>query len=252
MKLLKALTCEFLGTAFLLATVVGSGILAHNLDAGNVAVTVMSVAIATGCVLLALIFTFGAVSANFNPAVTLMNVLQRNISIRHALLYMAVQICGAICGVVTANLMFDLPAFAWSQHARTGNGQWLGEFIATFGLLTVIQGTARYRAEAVPSAVAAYVAGAILFTSSTCFANPAVTISRIFTDTITGIRSADVVAFIVSQIVATIAACVLGEWLFKAEDQPSGSSESPLALTDREILDALKKEIARRKLSGSA
>jgi glycerol uptake facilitator-like aquaporin len=218
MRLLKIATCEFLGTAFLLATVVGSGILGHNLDSGTVALTVLIVAIATGCVLSALILTFGSISAHFNPVVTTVNVLQRNVTLGDGVIYVIAQISGAIFGVTVANLMFDLPAVVFSHTARTGSGQWLAEFVATFGLIAVIQGCGRFRPAAVPFAVSAYVAGAILFTASTCFANPAVTISRIFTDTITGIRVADVVPFIVAQLAGGTVAYFLTNWLFNSGD----------------------------------
>jgi len=245
MKLLKTLTCEFLGTAFLLATVVGSGILGNNIDSGNVAVTVLAISLATGCVLSALIVTFGGISAHFNPIVTLTALFEKTISIRDAVLYFVAQICGASLGVIAANVMFDLPAVVMSQHARTGTGQWLGEFIATFGLICVIQGCARFRPTAIPFTVAAYVCGAIWFTSSTCFANPAVTISRALTDTITGIRLADVGSFILAQCAGGVSAWLICAWLFKPEAQPAAD-------TDRELLDALKNEIERRKLSSNS
>jgi glycerol uptake facilitator-like aquaporin len=248
MKLLKALTCEFLGTAFLLATVVGSGILAHNIDSGNIAVTVMAVSVATGCVLSAIIVTFGGISAHFNPMVTLVNLLQKNLTPDQACAYVVSQLAGASVGVMVANLMFDLPAIVMSQHPRTGTGQWIGEAVATFGLIMIIQGCSKFRPAAVPYAVAAYVTGAIWFTSSTCFANPAVTLSRAFTDTITGIRMVDVVPFVIAQLIGGLIAYALASWLFKDEAASSSGSD----LSDREILDALKKEIERRKLSSSS
>ena len=217
MRLLKSLTCEFIGTAFLLATVVGSGALMHKLDAGNVAVTVLGVAIATGLVLLALINTIGSISAHFNPIVTLMTAVQRQMRWAHVAPYVAVQILGAIAGVVAANLMFEVPAFAISDSARTGYGQWAGELVATFGLVAVLIGCGRSKPDAVPQSVSAYVASAILFTSSTCFANPAVSISRIFTSTITGIRRGDVPAFIACELAGAAVAFVVFSWLFKEE-----------------------------------
>lgn len=217
MDLRKSLFCEFIGTAFLLATVVGSGALMHKLDAGNVAVTVIGVAVATGLVLLALINTLGSISAHFNPIVTLMTAVQRQMRWSHVAPFVAIQILGAIAGVMAANLMFEVPNLAWSTEARNGFGQWTGELIATFGLVAVLLGCGRTKPDAVPQSVAAYVASAILFTSSTCFANPAVTISRMFTTTITGIQASDVPAFIICQLVGATVAFALFSWLFKQE-----------------------------------
>ncbi len=214
MKLARALVAEILGTAFLLATVVGSGILAHHLDLGNLALTVLCIAFATGGVLAALISAFSSVSAHFNPIVTVVLALRKEFSWKYVLPYIVAQICGAILGVMVANLMFDLPALVISTTARTGAGQWLGEAVATFGLIGVIIGCSRGNARAIPYAVAAYVAGAIYFTSSTCFANPAVTIARMFTDTLTGIMPAHVPAFIATQILGGFTAAFVFGWLF--------------------------------------
>lgn len=215
--LLRCLLAEFLGTAFLLATVVGSGALMHGIDAGNVAVTVFGVAVATAFVLYALIEMFGSLSAHFNPAVTVVNALQGNIKWGTAGRYIIVQILGAVTGVVLANLMFEQAPLSFSTSARTGYGQWIGEFVSTFGLIGVITGCSRHKPGVVPQAVSAFVGGAILFTSSTCFANPAVTISRMFTTTITGIRPSDVPIFIICQLVAAVCALVFFGWLFKQE-----------------------------------
>lgn len=211
----RNLVCEFLGTAFLLATVVGSGILMHKLDAGNVAVTVMGVAIATGAVLYPLIVMFGPISAHFNPVVTLVNAVQGNLKWNWVTPYVFVQITGAIAGVAIANLMFDGSAISISTTERTGAGQWISEIVATFGLVGIILGCSRSKPEAVPQAVSTYVAGAIIFTSSTCFANPAVSISRIFTSTITGIRPLDVLPFIGCELVGAFLALVIFGWLFR-------------------------------------
>jgi glycerol uptake facilitator-like aquaporin len=237
MNVARRLVCEFLGTAFLLATVVGSGILAHKLDAGNVAVSVSSVAIATGCVLTALILAFGNISSHFNPMVTLASAMRKELDVALVVPYILTQIAGAIAGVCVANLMFDLPAMSMSHTIRTGTGQWIGEFVATFGLLGIIFGCGRFRAAAIPAAVGCYVAGAIWFTSSTCFANPAVTISRIFTDTLTGIRIEDVVPFILSQCAGATAALVLFGWLF-APDRTDVRRYADSLLAD----DSLKSE----------
>lgn len=213
MKLARTLTCEFLGTAFLLATVVGSGILGDKLDAGNMAVTVLAVAFATGTVLAALILTFESISCHLNPVVTLVNAIAGKLPWRAVIPYIAAQVLGAVVGVAVANMMFELPPLFLSDHARTGPGQWLGEFVATFGLVSVILGCGRARPQAIPAAVAAYVAGAIWFTSSTCFANPAVSLSRAFTGTVTGIRLADVPAFIAAELAGALAAYLLFAWL---------------------------------------
>jgi len=223
MGLVRALTCELIGTAFLLATVVGSGILAHKLDNGLIAVTVLSIAFATGCVLFALIATFGSISCHLNPVVTVASAVRKEFPWRHVPPYVVTQISGAILGVMVANLMFDLPAMSLSDTARTGYGQWLGEFVATFGLLAVIFGSGKYRPQDAPQAISAYVAGAIWFTSSTCFANPAVTIARIFTNTITGIRADDVPGFIFSQFLAATFACIVFGWLFAKTAQSTDS-----------------------------
>jgi len=219
----RALLAEFLGTAFLLITVCGSGILAHSLDQGNVALSVLCVAFSTGAALSALILTFGSISAHFNPVVTLASALRGEIAWIKVMPYILVQIAGAICGVIVANLMFSLPPIVLATTARTGPGQWLAEVVATFGLLGVIFGCGKSRPEALPLAVPAYVAAAIYFTSSTCFANPAVTIARIFTDTLTGIQAAHVPAYIAAQLLGGGLACVVFGWLFLeiAEDKNS-------------------------------
>lgn len=245
MHLRKSLVCEFIGTAFLLATVVGSGALMHKLDAGNVAVTVLGVAVATGLVLLALINTIGSISAHFNPIVTLMTAVQRQMRWSHVAPFIVVQILGAIAGVVAANLMFEVPAFAMSNEARTGFGQWTGELVATFGLVSVLIGCGRSKPDAVPQSVSAYVASAILFTSSTCFANPAVSISRMFTTTITGIRAADVPAFIVCELVGAAVAFTIFSWLFREEksDAPSvpDSFDAAKYAKERELAAGIQK-----------
>jgi glycerol uptake facilitator-like aquaporin len=217
MTVSKRLACEFLGTAFLLATVVGSGILAHKLDAGNVAVSVSSVAIATGCLLTALILSFGTISSHFNPIVTLCSALRKELSWSLVLPYVLAQIIGAAFGVIVANLMFDIPAVTISSTVRTGTGQWIGEFVATFGLLGVIFGCGKFRPAAIPAAVGCYVAAAIWFTSSTCFANPAVTIARVLTDTLTGIRPIDVIPYILAQIAGAASALSIFGWLYSSD-----------------------------------
>ena len=210
----RKLAAEALGTAFLLAAVVGSGIMGERLAGGNVAIALLANALATGAALVAIILTFGSISgAHLNPAVTLADVSQGGIPPREAAAYIAVQVPAAIAGVIAANLLFGEPAIAWSQHARAGAAQVASEFVATFGLLSVIWGTLRSRPAAVPFAVGAYITAAYWFTPSTSFANPAVTVARAFTDTFAGIRPADVPAFVVAQLAGAAAATLLFRWL---------------------------------------
>lgn len=220
----------------MLATVIGSGILLHKIDAGNVAITVFGIAVATGGVLYALIQMLGSISAHFNPVVTLVSAIRGDLRWGWLVPYVAAQILGAIVGVMLANMMFDGAAVSFSITQRAGSGQWLSEFIATFGLIGVILGTSKGKPDAVPQAVSMYVMGAIMFTSSTCFANPAVTISRIFTDTICGIRPGDVLAFIGFQIAGALAALVVFSWLLKPSHQaPKAPAEQhPEHLAARE------------------
>ncbi len=209
------MTAEFLGTAMLLAAVVGSGIMGERLAGGSVAVALLANSIATGAALVALILTFGKISgAHFNPAVTLSDALVGGIKWRDVLPYIIAQTVGAFVGVGAANLMFELPVFFASQKARTGGAQFLSEFVATFGLLAVIWGCVRLRSEAVVAvAVAAYITAAYWFTASTSFANPAVTLARTMSDTFAGIRLIDAPAFIVAQLLGAFAATLLFRWL---------------------------------------
>jgi glycerol uptake facilitator-like aquaporin len=210
----RRLAAEAVGTAFLLATVVGSGIMGERLAAGNAAVALLANTLATGAALVALILTFGPISgAHFNPAVTLADASQGGLSWRDVPGYVAVQILGAFAGVAAANVMFELPPFFASRHARQGPAQIFSEFVATFGLLAVIWGCARLRSAAVPFAVAAYITAAYWFTASTSFANPAVTLARAASDTFAGIRPVDVPGFIVAQLVGAAAATLLFRWL---------------------------------------
>jgi glycerol uptake facilitator-like aquaporin len=200
---------EALGTAFLLMAVVGSGIMGERLAGGNVALALLANSIATGAALAALILALGPISgAHFNPAVTLADAMQGGIAWREVPGYLVAQIIGAFAGVAAAHLMFGLPLFFASHHARSGRALLWSEFIATFGLLLVIWGCARVRSSAVSIAVGAYIAGAYWFTSSTSFANPAVTLARAASDTFAGIRPLDVPGFIVAQLAATVAATV--------------------------------------------
>jgi len=211
------MTAEFVGTAFLLAAVVGSGIMGERLSGGNVAIALLANTIATGAALVALILTFGSVSgAHFNPAVTLADASQRGIPWREVPGYLIAQIAGAYVGVACAHLMFGLPLFSASRHARSGASQVFSEFVATFGLLSVIWGCSRLRSSVVPFAVGAYITAAYWFTASTSFANPAVSLARAATDTFSGIRPADVPGFITAQLVGAAAATALFRWLVPA------------------------------------
>jgi len=203
----------------LLAAVVGSGIMAERLSGGNVALALLANTVAIGAALVALIFMFAPISgAHLNPAVTMWSVLNRHTAWKVAVLYIAVQISGAILGVGVANVMFGLPFLFVSTRERTGAPLWLGEFVATFGLIGVIHACSRLQKTfVVPIAVAAYISAAIWFTSSTSFANPAVTVARALTDTFTGIRPADVPGFVVAQLLGALAAVFLFRWLVSLE-----------------------------------
>lgn len=210
----RKLVAEALGTGLLVTAVVGSGVMAEQLAGGNVAVALLANTIATGATLVALVHTFGPVSgAHFNPAVTLADTVLGALRPIDAAGYAAVQVVGGIVGAIVADAMFGLPLVAWSAHARTGPGQWLGELVATFGLVGVIASCTRRTPAMTPWAVAAWIVGAYWFTSSTSFANPAVTIARAFTDTFAGIRPLDVPAFVAAQLAGALGAVALFTWL---------------------------------------
>ena len=216
-SLLRKIAAEFLGTAFLVAAVVGSGIMGERLAGGNVAIALLANTIATGTALVALILTFGPISgAHFNPAVTLVDAMERGLPWPDAGQYVLAQCLGAVSGAMAAHVMFRLPLVSLSHHARSGAAQLFSEFIAAFGLLCVIWGCSRMRSEMVPFAVGAYITAAYWFTASTSFANPAVTIARALTDTFSGIRPVDVAGFIAAQIAGAIAATFLFRWLAPA------------------------------------
>lgn len=209
----KRAVAEALGSAFLLATVVGSGIMADRLSGGNVGLALLANAIATGAVLTALIGTFGAISgAHFNPAVTIAAAVERTIGWREVPAYVGGQVAGAVVGVVCAHAMFSLAPVSLSTHERYGLAQAFSELVATFGLLAVVAGVGRDRPAAVPAAVGLYVTGAYWFTASTSFANPAVTVARSLTDTFAGIRPADVPAFLLAQLAGAALAVTLFRW----------------------------------------
>lgn len=217
----KRLAAEFIGTAFLLAVVVGSGIMAEGLADGNVALALLANAIVTGAGLAVLILILGPISGcHINPAVTFAFALRREISTGDALAYVGAQVVGAVVGVVAAHAMFDIaPLLTLATKARAGTGQWIGEGVATFGLVLTILGCLRFRAAAVPFAVGLYITAGYWFTSSTSFANPAVSIARMFTDTFTGIRPADVAPFIAAELAAAAVAVAVAGWLFAGAGQ---------------------------------
>ena len=211
----RLIAAEALGTALLIISVVGSGIMGQALSGGNVAVALLANAIATGAMLFAIITVLGPISgAHFNPAVTLAFFLRGEIALPLAGLYVLAQILGGLAGVLVTHAMFDLPLFQTSTTMhRTGGAQWFAEIVATFGLLFVIFGGLRSRPEAVPTLVALYITGAYWFTASTSFANPAVTIARGFSDTFAGIYPGHIAAFIIAQLVAVILAHPFLKWL---------------------------------------
>jgi len=224
-SMLRKLTSEAVGTAFLLATVVGSGIMAERLAGGNVALALLANTIATGAGLVALILTFGPLSgAHFNPVVTIADAWEGGRPWSDVPLYIAAQVGGALLGVAVAHGMFEVPVFTASQHVRSGPAQLLSEFVATFGLLSVIWGVSRKQAQFTPFAVGAYITAAYWFTSSTSFANPAVTLARSLTNTFSGIRPADAPGFIAAQLAGALAATALFKFLLPAR----GKAERPL------------------------
>jgi glycerol uptake facilitator-like aquaporin len=208
------LTAEFLGSAFLVAAVIGSGVMGERLAGGNVAIALLANTIATGAALIALILTFGPISgAHLNPAVTLADAIEHGIRWPEAASYMVMQCAGGVAGAIIAHLMFGLRWYSFSSHPRHGWALLLSEFVATFGLLSVIWGCSRLRSGAVPFAVASYITAAYWFTASTSFANPAVTIARCLSDTFAGIKPSDVPLFIVAQLGGALAATLLFRWM---------------------------------------
>ena len=211
----RVLAAEALGSFFLFASVVGSGIMAERLAGGNIAVALLGNTMATGAMLFVLITMLGPVSgAHFNPAVSLVIWLRKELPGKLLLAYIAVQLLAGIAGVWAAHLMFDVPILQLSTKPRTGLGQWTGEFIATFGLLLTILGTSRYRPAAVPASVALYITAAYWFTSSTSFANPAITVARSLSNSFAGIAPDNVAGFIAAQLAGAVAAFVMAKFLF--------------------------------------
>lgn len=223
--LMRRLTAEFVGTLFLLAAVVGSGIMGERLAMGNFAIALLANSVATGAALVALILAFGPISgAHFNPAVTLVNAWQGESPWREVPTYIVVQLMGAVAGVIAAHLMFGYPALMASTHARSGTAQLLSEFLATFGLLAVIMGCGKSRPSAVPYAVGCYITAAYWFTASTSFANPAVTIARAMTNTFAGIRPTDVSGFIAAQLAGALTAVMLFRFFYGEVTAPKSSA----------------------------
>ena len=213
-SLARRAVAEFLGTAFLVAAAIGSGIMADRLSDGNVALALLANTIATGAALVALILAFGPISgAHFNPVVTIMDALEKRPALGGDSTLCGSQVLGGITGTVVSHLMFALPVISLSHHVRNGQPQFFSEFIATFGLLSIIWGCSRLRSNAVAFAVGAYITAAYWFTASTSFANPAVTIARCLSDTFAGIRPADVPWFVISQFLGGLAATLLFRWL---------------------------------------
>ncbi len=210
----QRLTAEALGSALLLAAVVGSGIMGERLAAGNVAIALLANTLVTGAMLFVLITIFGPISgAHFNPAVSAVAAFQRDITWKLCIAYIGVQVAGALIGVAAAHVMFEMPVVQFSVKQRSGAAQLFSEFVATFGLITTIIATIRYAPIRVAAAVASYIVAAYWFTASTSFANPAVTLARAVTDTFAGIRPIDAPAFILAQLCGAFAAMLLASWL---------------------------------------
>ena len=225
--MIKKATSEAVGTAFLLATVVGSGIMGERLAGGNVAIALLANTLATGAGLVALILTFGPISgAHFNPVVTIADAWEGGTRWRDVPVYLVAQLVGAVGGVAVAHVMFEESLFTASEHARAGTAQLFSEFIATFGLLSVIWGVSRRNAQFTPFAVGAYITAAYWFTASTSFANPAVTLARSLTHTFSGIRPVDVPGFIAAQLAGAAAATALFKFLVPT---PSAKTQAPRA-----------------------
>jgi len=214
----RRLSAEALGTAFLVATVIGSGIMSEKLAGGNLAVALLGATLPTGAILVVLLLILGPVSgAHLNPAVSLAFALRGELEWREVAPYVVAQIAGAMVGVFAAHAMFELPILQISTHVRTGGGQWFAEFVASLGLLLAIFGCVARAPQAVAYAVGLYITAAYWFTASTSFANPAVTIARAWSDTFTGIAPAGVPGFIAAQLVGMLAAIVAARWLWPAE-----------------------------------
>ena len=226
--LARRLLAEGIGSAFLFATVIGSGIMAERLAGGNVAIALLGNTMATGAILFVLITMLAPVSgAHFNPAVSMVAAAHGDLSWGNAALYAATQLACGIGGVLVAHLMFDVPILQVSTHARTGIGQWAGEAVATFGLIMTILGTVRHRPDWVPASVALYITAAYWFTSSTSFANPAITVARSLSDSFAGIAPRDVPMFVIAQLAGALAAAAVARLLFQAAPEIAPISLNP-------------------------
>ncbi len=224
----RRLAAEAIGTAGLLAVVVGSGIMGESLAGGNVAIALLGNTIATGAILVVLILAFGPLSgAHFNPAVTLAFLMRREIAPGVALLYVFAQIVGGLIGALAAHAMFELPLIQISETARSGPAQWFAEWVATFGLVATILATVRFRPEAVAYAVGLFITAGYWFTASTSFANPAVTIARSFTDTFSGIAPGHAPAFILAQLAGAASATLVFAWLLRPAPDPGQVAAEP-------------------------
>ncbi|UXC92574.1 aquaporin family protein [Sphingobium sp. RSMS] len=224
----RTMLAEAIGSLFLFATVIGSGIMAERLAGGNVAIALLGNTLATGAILFVLITVLGAISgAHFNPVVTLVARLRREIDTRAALAHVFAQLAGGILGVLIAHFMFDQPIWQISGKLRAGPGQWAGEAVATFGLIFTILGTVRMRPQWVPATVALYITAAYWFTSSTSFANPAITIARSLSNSFAGIAPSSVPAFIVAQLVGALAANAMSQVLFSPSSHEARNDPAP-------------------------
>ena len=216
----RKLAAEAVGSFFLFATVVGSGIMAESLSGGNVAIALLGNTLATGAILFVIIAVIAPISgAHFNPAVTLVMALRKELSAGEGVLFVVAQLVGGLIGVWAAHFMFELPVLQISEKIRTGQGQWLGEGIATFGLLFTILGTVKFRPDWVAPAVGLYISAGYWFTSSTSFANPAITVGRAFSNTFSGIAPENVLAFVIAQFAGAVLAWLLAQWLFEGKTE---------------------------------
>jgi glycerol uptake facilitator-like aquaporin len=240
----RRVIAEFVGTAFLVAAVIGSGVMAERLSAGNVAIALLANSIATGAALVAIILAFGGISgAHFNPAVSISDMLAGGLSRPEAAFYITAQFLGGLTGTAVAHLMFSEPVYSLSQHQRHGIGQLFSEFVAAFGLMAVIWGCSKSRANMVPFAVAAYITAAYWFTASTSFANPAVTLARAFSNSFAGIRLLDVPGFVIAQFAGAGAATALFRWLLPNLNSQAENVLMPHPTETTEITTTMRKYV---------
>ncbi len=223
----QKLSAEALGSFFLFVTVVGSGIMAENLAGGNDAIALLGNTLATGAILFVLIAILAPISgAHFNPAVTFVMILRKELTLKIGALFVMAQLIGGLIGIWAAHVMFELPVFQLSEKTRTGGGQWLGELIATFGLLFTILGTVRFRPDWVAPAVGLYISAGYWFTSSTSFANPAITVGRAFSNSFAGIAPVDVAGFVAAQFAGAALAWMVTGWMFTPSPVAQGQVQN--------------------------